>query len=81
MPIDHVRSKKVLKGIDTIRHYIDPERPISPEKFRDFLKMGMPALQIGSVWYAHADNIDQWFQMLTNVKNPNVPDEVIDEAE
>ena len=59
---------KVLKGVDRIRHYIDPENPISKDKVIEFIKMGMPARKIGEVWYTHTDNVDDFFKVITRVK-------------
>jgi hypothetical protein len=61
-------SQKILKGIDSIRHYISPDNPISRDKVLEFIKMGMNAKLIGSVWYAHADHIDNFFLKITSIK-------------
>jgi hypothetical protein len=78
---DTIRSAKILKGIDAIRHYIDPRNPISRDRFKEFLRLGMPANLIGSVWYAHGDNIDAWFMQLTRKDCSKTPEGVIDNAE
>jgi len=42
---------------------------ISDTLFGKFIKAGLPARFIDGRWYAHADNIDGWFQNLTKVNN------------
>ena len=42
---------------------------ISDILFGKFIKGGMPARYIDGRWYAHADNIDGWFQSMTKVNN------------
>ena len=75
------QSRKILKTIDEIRRYIGGESPIAKEKFRDFIRMGMPASQMGNVWYAHTDNIDDWFKKETFRHYKGAPDSLIDQAE
>ena len=75
------RSAKILKGIDAIRKYIDPDNPIGANKVKEFIRMGMPANIIGCVWYAHADNIDEWFKVQTRKDLSNIPDGELDSAE
>ena len=74
-------ESKVLKGIEAIRKYIDPINPPSPQAIREWIKTGMPARLIGSTWYAHADNIDQFFLKITLVDNRKTPDEVLQKGE
>lgn len=56
---------KVLKGLDQIRNYINPDNQIGRETVLEFISRGMPVRIIGSVYYAHADNIDAWFKQYT----------------
>jgi len=67
---------KILKGIESIRKYIDPDNPISKDKVVEFIKMGMPARKIGEVWYAHTDNVDDFFKSITRVDMRKAPPEV-----
>lgn len=75
-----LESQKILKTVDAIRHYIGGGNPISREQFKEFIKMGMPAVQMGVIWYAHVDNIEKWFKDKTYRTYRGVPDDIIDQA-
>lgn len=52
---------KVLKSRDEIREHYG----LSRTAFDKFISMGMPARIIDGKWYAHVDNIDQFFKKIT----------------
>lgn len=56
---------KVLKGLDQIRKYINPENQLGRDKILELIRRGMPVRIIGNVYYAHEDNIDSWFKTHT----------------
>jgi hypothetical protein len=76
-----LRSLEILKGIDEIRHYINPESPVSRFKVKELIRIGMPADISGWLWYAHAENVDEWFKKITRKDYSKVPDDVLDSAE
>lgn len=80
MKTNCVRSQKILKGSENIRRFIDPDNPISYTMFKRFIREGMPADLIGCVWYAHGDNIDEWFKLRTRKDLSSAPDSVLDAA-
>ena len=49
---------------------------ITRARFDKFIRMGMPARLIDNRWYAHRDNIDEWFRRLTAVSQPDAPENV-----
>lgn len=61
-----VKSGKVLISIDQIRDYLGGK---SAEVVKNLIQLGMPARNIKGTWYAHADNIDDWFKLYTRVRN------------
>jgi hypothetical protein len=62
---------KILTGLDQIIQYIECGRP----QFYNFIKMGLPATVINRRWYAHKDNIDRFFQTITNVRVKEIPED------
>ena len=56
---------KILCGVSEICDFGKMSRNL----FYKFVKLGMPAAFIDGRWYAHADNIDGFFQRITNVSN------------
>lgn len=50
--------------------YIGVSRPL----FYDFLKKGMPARLINNRWYAHVDNLDDFFKKITLFREKNIPE-------
>jgi hypothetical protein len=66
------KSNKVLIGAQAIQGYLD----ISEPTFYKFVKLGLPAVVIDNRWYAHADNLDNFFQKATNVRMKQVPNGV-----
>ena len=65
-----IRSKRVLIGIDAIMIYLG----ISEPTFKKFIRLGMPARVIDNRWYAHADNLDSYFQTITARNDGNIPE-------
>ena len=66
-------TKPILIGESRICEYIGIS---SGNLFRDLLRKGLPARQINGRWYAHAENIDDYFKRITRFKNKpaNVPE-------
>lgn len=63
-------NKKILIGQNEIMDYIG----IKAEKlFYNFIRSGMPAKKINDRWYAHGENLDEYFKRLTKVRNKSVP--------
>jgi len=56
-----MKSNKIFTSKDDILKYMQ----ISNRLFEHFLKIGLPAVQINTRWYAHADNLDDWFRKNT----------------
>jgi predicted DNA-binding transcriptional regulator AlpA len=54
-------GNKTLIGIGAICEYLDMSKPT----LYSFIEMGMPARIVNKRWYAHKDNIDEWFKQLT----------------
>ena len=65
---------KILAGLDEICKYANMSKPT----FYKFIKLGMPAVIIEGRWWAHSENIDKFFQRITNVsmKNLELPEGV-----
>lgn len=60
-----LKSKKILSTEEEIKFFIGiRSRPL----FELFLKMGMPAGLVNGRYWAHVDNLDSWFQHMTNVQ-------------
>ena len=64
-----MRDKKTLIGLKQILDYLDIGKPA----FYNFIEMGLPAAVINNRWYAHTDNIDDYFRKLTNRRNKDAP--------
>ena len=65
--------KKVLTSRQEIMDYAG----ISRKLYVKFVKIGMPVLYIDGRCYAHTENIDEFFRLLTRQSAKNVPDEVL----
>jgi len=63
-------QKKILIGCEQIMAHIGVSRPL----FYDFLKKGMPARLINNRWYAHVDNLDNFFKKITLFREKNIPE-------
>ena len=66
------RSNKILRTKKEIMVYLDIS---SEEIFRRFIKQGLPAVVIDGRWYAHAENLDDFFKVKTRRGIGSVPEE------
>lgn len=70
---DIIPSRKILKNKDEIKLYLGN---ISNYAFKKYIKMGMPARFEDGNWIAYADNIDAFFQKITNVSCSRIIDQI-----
>ena len=63
------KSPKILKGAESIAAYIGCGRNTLPE----LVEIGLPAAVISGTWYAHADNIDEFFRRRTMMRGQIPP--------
>ena len=72
-----MKSEKILKGVEQICDY----GKFSKALFADLMKMGLPVARVRGIWWAHADNIDEFFRHMTLQRQRHVPDpaEIYDE--
>ncbi len=63
-------NKKILINQDEIMDYIGIK---SNKLFVNFIRSGMPAKKINDRWYAHGENLDEYFKRFTKVRNKSVP--------
>jgi len=69
-----VSSKKILTSRQEILDYAG----ISKDLYLKFVRVGFLVLYIGGRCYAHTDNIDDFFKMLTKAGgSKDLPEEVI----
>lgn len=54
-------NKKILVGVKQIVGYLE----MSPPTFYKLLKKGLPANLIDGKWYAHKENLDEYFKLVT----------------
>jgi len=67
--VESVRQRSgLLIGRDAIMAYLQISRPL----FERFIKNGMPVLQLELRWYAHTDNLDEYFRKITRVDSRRV---------
>ena len=59
------KSAKILIGAEEIKAYIGVS---SAELFKKFMGAKLPVLTLDGRMYAHADNLDLYFQMLTKTQ-------------
>lgn len=69
------------EGTGRILWNFESKNQVSRFKVKEFIRMGMPADIIGCVWYAHAENIDEWFKRMTQKDCSKAPEDVFDSAE
>ena len=62
---------RLLIGKKEILEYLQIGQPM----FYEFIKIGMPARVINNRWYAHKDNLEEWFRGLTRVRAGEIPPE------
>jgi hypothetical protein len=65
-------SQKFLTSKQEIMDYCK----ISEALFKKFISAGLPAMYIDGRWYAHADNLDDFFKSLTRVQMRKIPEDV-----
>jgi len=68
-------GSKILIGRKAIMDYLDLK---SKESFYKWLEKGMPALLDENRWYAHIENIENFFKARTNVLSDG---EILDDAD
>ena len=56
----------LLQGIDEICD----RWKLTEKQFYMFVELGMPARKVQGRWYAHHQNVDEWFRLLLRVKLP-----------
>ncbi|NLT24633.1 MAG: hypothetical protein GXX82_16445 [Syntrophorhabdus sp.] len=75
-------SKKLLIGAKAIARYLTISKPTFYEFVRegvilpDGRRIRLPATVIKKVWYAHADNLDEFFKVITLSPVKDIPDEM-----
>lgn len=67
-----MKSDKILIGKDAIMDYI---RISSVELFKEWVEAGLPAVLKKRRWYAHADNIDEYFRKITFRTSRDAPED------
>jgi len=74
-------SKKLLIGAKAIAGYLTISKPTFYKFVRegvtlpDGKRIRLPATVIDKVWYAHADNLDEFFKIITLSPVKEIPDE------
>lgn len=74
-------SKKLLIGAKAIAAYLTISKPTFYKFVRegvtlpDGKRIRLPATVIDKVWYAHADNLDEFFKIITLSPVKEIPDE------
>lgn len=63
------KSSKLLIGVKAIMEYLQITEPI----FYKFVKRGLPAIVIDGRWYAHTDNLDDYFKKITFARMGQIP--------
>ncbi|RJQ70861.1 MAG: hypothetical protein C4519_19835 [Desulfobacteraceae bacterium] len=59
-------ASNLLQGVDEICDWLQ----ITERQFRIFLSIGFPARKVQGRWYAHAENVDQWFRSILQPGKP-----------
>jgi len=70
MTDDH--RSKILIGKKAIMNYLTIS---SKDLFAYFIRHGMPAELINNRWYAHKDNIEEFFRITTRVSRKEFSDQ------
>lgn len=69
-----LKSQKILTSKEEIKTFCGN---ISDYTFKKYIRMGMPArLEEGGSWWAHTDNIEEWFRRYTLVSMRNASEEI-----
>lgn len=74
---DEQKNDRIITCRDDIMKYLN----LSKYMCIKFIKMGMPVLIIDGRWYAHKDNLDEFFRARTRVDSRNIPDNVLNSEE
>jgi len=64
-----VPQSRLLVGLKEILAFLKMSKPT----FYDFVQEGLPAAVINGRWYAHADNLERWFQRRTLAREKQIP--------
>jgi hypothetical protein len=67
---------KILSSRQEILDYTG----LSPYLYLKFVRLGMPVLYIDGRCYAHTDNLDEFFRLITKSSAKNLPDEILSGA-
>lgn len=67
---------KILKGLNQIRRFINPDSRLSRDTVKELIRQGMPCMVIGNTYYAHSKNIDRWFREYTDRDLRKAPVEI-----
>ncbi len=62
-------GSRTLIGLVDILNYMQIGKPM----FYQFVEMGLPARVINKRWYAHKDNIDDFFKKVTRHRAKEIP--------
>ncbi len=64
--VGQMTAGKLLRNLEEILEYMG----VSEDLFRKFHENGLPARKIDGRWFAHTDNIDEYFRFLTKTTTP-----------
>lgn len=68
------KLQSVLIGIQAITYYTGISKPT----FYELIKHKFPANCIAGTWYAHKENIENYFKSITRTPPSNIPDNLKD---
>jgi hypothetical protein len=71
---EHVKCDNLLIGLNAIIIYTG----ISKGTFYTLLKHKFPAYPLNGTWYAHKENIDNYFKQITSKPPEKIPEGTID---
>lgn len=71
---EQIDITKVLTSKQEILDYLK----ISPHLYKKLVRMGLPVLYLDGRCYAHKENLDNFFKVLTKGGMRNAPEELID---
>ena len=63
---------KPITGLLTGKKEIADYLNISDDTLKSFIQMGMPASIINNRYYAHRENLELWFQLITKQQSHQV---------
>lgn len=69
MIVNAKSGSKTLIGLNCILEYMEVSKPM----FYQFVEMGLPARVINNRWYAHGENIDEFFKQITRPGQKEIP--------